>query len=219
MVTRKMVSGAALVLSMSTAIRLDGAQGGGVTRTGGEDAGREAYLAGQRARDSDARKRLFASGIQAARTRLAVDGQDPEGLLWLAANLGGEALERGKLLALRVLPEMERLLLTLEGSAPEHDHAAAARTLGRLYHKAPGIISIGSMKKARLYWERALARAGDYPPNQVLAADFYYDDGDRPRAVGLARRYLQNPISEQDHPEAPEWRQIAERIVRRGGDR
>jgi hypothetical protein len=175
---------------------------------------RAAYLAGKRAASEGERRRLFAAGIEAARARLRVQPDDPEGLLWLAANLGAEALERGKLAALRVLPEMERLLLRLEAIAPEFDHAAAARTLGRLYHKAPGIISIGSMKKAGDYWQRALARAGDYPANLVLAADFYADDGDDARAVALARRYLAAPMTAAQHPEAPEWEAIARKIVR-----
>lgn len=228
MLTKRLVSGAALVLSMSTAIRFAGGQGGrqvaSAAPTGGgapdasanSGAARAAWFAGQRAGRSSERRQHFASGIEAARARLKTDGKDPEGLLWLAANLGAEALERGKLLALRVLPEMERLLLTLDASAPDYDHAAAARTLGRLYHLAPAIISIGSMKKARGFWERALERAGDYGPNIVLAADFFDDDGDRARAHKLAQRYLQAPVGEGEHPEAKEWREIAEKIAKRG---
>jgi hypothetical protein len=49
-----------------------------------------------------------------------------------------------------------------------------------------------------------------------LAADFFAEAGDRERALQLARRYLQNPVGEAEHPEAGAWRQIAERIVQRG---
>jgi hypothetical protein len=213
MLTKRMLGGAALVLSMSAALRM-GTGRRAVAAAADEPGGpRGAYFAGLRARESDDRRQHFAGGVQAARARLKTDPADPEGLLWLAANLGAEALERGKLAALRVLPEMERLLLVLEAKAPQHDHAAAARTLGRLYHKAPAFISIGSMKKARVQWERALERAGDYPPNLVLAADFFQDDGQRERARELARRYLKNPFRLEDHPEAGEWREIAERIA------
>jgi hypothetical protein len=226
MLTKRMAGGAALVLSMSAAIRIARGQMNGsppdVPRAGaaglasaGSGEARAAYLAGKRAVDGQ-RRPHFAAGVAAARVRLAERPDDPEGLLWLAANLGAEALERGKLSALKVLPEMERLLLALEARAPGYDHAAAARTLARLYHKAPAFISIGSMKKARQYWERALERAGDYPPNLVLAADFFADDGERQRAAGLAARYLERPIAESDNPEAAEWRQIAERLAGRG---
>ena len=215
MLTKRIAGGAALVLSLSTTLRLARGQvSTGQDADGG--SGRAAYLAGKRASGSDERKRHFAGGVAAARAQLQVRPDDPAALLWLAANLGAEALERGKLSALRVLPEMERLLLRLEAVAPGFDHAAGARTLARLYHKAPALISIGSMKKARSYWERALSRAGDYPANLVLAADFFHDDGDEARARQLAERYLANPVSPQENPEAREWREIAERLVRRG---
>jgi hypothetical protein len=177
---------------------------------------RAAYFAGKRATNSAERRRHYSSGIAEARERLAAKPDDPEGLLWLAANLGAEALERGKLNALGVIAEMEKLLLRLEATAPEHDHAAAARTLARLYHKAPAFISIGSMKKARLYWDKALSRAGDYPANLILAADFYDDDGQDDRARALARRYLQKPVSPAENPEASEWLEIARGIVEDG---
>jgi tetratricopeptide (TPR) repeat protein len=176
-------------------------------------AARSAYFAGKRAGDGSERRRQFSSGIALARQRLAARPDDPEGLLWLAANLGAEALERGKLSALNVLGEMERLLLRLDAVAPDYDHAAAARTLARLYHKAPAFISIGSSKKARLYWQRALDRAGDYPPNWILAADFYADDGQKQRARALAQRYLAAPVSANENPEAPEWMAIARDIA------
>jgi hypothetical protein len=215
MSTKRLTSGARLLLSLSGlagALGLLGA-GAGLRAANadglGPGAARAAYFAGKRAGDGRERRRWFAAGVSEARKRLEARGDDPEGLLWLAANLGAEALEHGKLHALGVLAEMERLLLKLEATAPEYDHAASARTLARLYHKAPALISIGSMKKARAYWEKALGRAGDYPPNLVLAADFFADDGDAARARTLARRYLASPVRAGDHPEAGEWLAIA----------
>jgi hypothetical protein len=233
MIMKRLTSGARLVFSLS---RLSGlpiglalwmaraqaapllpelALGGTVAMAAGLDQGsaRAAYFAGKRARGSAERKRQFGAGVAQARQRLAENPDDPEGLLWLAANLGAEALERGKLTALGVLGEMERLLLRLETVAPTYDHAAAARTLGRLYHKAPAFISIGSMKKARLYWDKALSRDGDYAPNLILAADFYDDDGQKERARTLARRYLAAPVSPAENPEADEWMQIARDLL------
>src|SRR5687768_1006247 len=111
MLTKRMLSGAALVLSMSAALRVAVGQGrpppatakdipphvpatvpggeGGVRAIGESGASQAAYFAGLRARDSDVRRRHFAAGIEAARARLRSDPRDPEGLLWLAANLGG----------------------------------------------------------------------------------------------------------------------------------
>ena len=64
-----------------------------------------------------------------------------------------------------------------------------------------------------MYWEKTLARAGDYPPNLVLAADFFADDGQTDRARQLAARYLARPVSVDENPDAAEWLQIAQRIT------
>ncbi len=182
-----------------------------------EGAGEEshrAYLGGRVARQTEERLGLFRRGIAAGRDALQGRPDDPAGLLWLAANLGAEALERGKWAALKVLPEMERLLLRLEAVAPRFEHAAAARVLARLYHKAPAFISIGSSKKARAFFEKALQRAPDFPGNQALAAAFLSDEGDKERALGLARAVLRRTDLESIFgDEAKEWREIAQAIV------
>lgn len=173
---------------------------------------REHYRAGVAASDEETKVAHHDAGVALARTTLASRPDDPEALLWLAANLGAGGLARGKLTALRILPEMERTLLRLDAVAPAYEHAAASRTLGRLYHKAPAVISIGSSKKARQYFERALALAPAFPGNQAMAADFFADQRERDRAATLARQVLAAPGLDAE-PDAPEWRAIARGIL------
>jgi hypothetical protein len=175
---------------------------------------RDSYRAGQRAKRSDERKKLFQEGITRAKAILAQRPEDPEGLFWLAVNLGAEALERGKLQALPVLPEMERLLLACHKAAPQYEHAGAARVLGRLYDKAPSVISIGSSAKARTWLERALALAPDFPGNLAFAADYLVRNDEETRAGQLARRCLQVLAKGGDFgPEADEWKTLAREVV------
>jgi TRAP transporter TatT component family protein len=175
----------------------------------------ECYVLGKTSPDKAARRVHFRAGIAAARGVLERDPNDPDALRWLAANLGAAALERGKMAALKVLPEMERLMLKLDALAPAYDGAAASRVLGVLYSTAPPIISIRSRDKARTAFEKALALAPEHPGNQALAARFFEDDHQEPRAVELARKVLANPRIEDytDPQEATEWRQIAAHIV------
>ncbi len=177
---------------------------------------RAAYWAG-RAATGKARQESFQRGIDAARAVLAEKPDDPEGLLWLAANLGAEALERGKISALPVIPKMVEVLDHLDRVAPGFENAAAARTLGHLYAVAPPVISVGDDAKARAAFERALALAPDFPGNLALAADFFDDEGDDERALELARRCLLTLPHFFRDPEAKEWRTIAERIVEDNG--
>jgi hypothetical protein len=217
MLTKRLTAGAALLTTLTLAGPPEAGAGAAVppepTAAPAPGRPRACYLAGKRATNGNERRRQFADGIAAARALLAVQPDDSEGLLWLAANLGADALERGVLTALKVLPEMERLLLRLEARDPMYDHAAAARTLGVLYFKAPALISIGSKSRARDFLERALLRAGDHPANQILAAEFFADVGEEARARSLAESYLRAPASETENPDAADWRQVAIRIV------
>ena len=61
------------------------------------ESSRAAYEAGKQAGDKGARERCFAEGMSLAKARLAAKPDDPEGLYWLAVNMGAHALERGKL--------------------------------------------------------------------------------------------------------------------------
>jgi tetratricopeptide (TPR) repeat protein len=132
--------------------------------------------------------------------------------LWLAANLGGEALSHGKLHALGAIGEIEGTLLRLDQRYPDYDSAAASRALGRLYHKAPAWISVGDNKKAATYLEKALARAPEFPGNWAFAADFYDERHDCARALPLARRLVAAPRLDSYGFDAREWREIAARV-------
>jgi tetratricopeptide (TPR) repeat protein len=181
----------------------------------GEESQR-AFRAGKRAEEAGQKKaarEFYQRGIDVARRTLASAPNDPGALLWYTANLAAEALTHGKLYTLRVIPEVERTLLRLEQIAPMYDHAAAARVLGRLYHKAPAVISIGSNSKAADFLGRALSRAPEFPGNQAFAADFYNDRGDCARARPLAVRLRATPDLDRHGPDAKEWREIADEVL------
>ena len=174
---------------------------------------RRAYRAGQLAADRAQSRRAYQRGITLARAALARNPDEPGALLWLAANLGGEALTHGKLHALGVIGEIERTLLRLEQQSPTYDHAAAARALGRLYQKAPAFISVGSSAKAATFLEIALARAPEFPGNWAFVADFYAEQRDCARALPLAQRLRAAPNLDAYGFDAREWREIAARVL------
>lgn len=173
-----------------------------------------AYRAGKSAGDGDAARAQYQRGIELARAALARTPDQPDALLWLAANLAGEALTHGKLFALRVIPEIERTLLRLEQVAPAYDHAAAARSLANLYWKAPAVISVGSSAKATAYFQLALSRAPDFPGNQAHAAAYFASERDCSRARPLAAAVAARPDLDQFGSDAAEWRQLAAGVLR-----
>jgi len=168
----------------------------------------QAYRSGQAAPDKEAARAHYRHGIDLAREILQRAPDDADALLWLAANLGAEALTHGKLYALRVIGEIESTLLHLERVNPNYDDAAAARSLANLYWKAPAIISVGSTKKAASYFQLALARAPEFPGNQALVAGFYLDQHDCGRARPLALAVSARADLDAFGPDAAEWRKI-----------
>jgi len=173
-----------------------------------------AYRAGRANDGGDAARAHYRRGIDLAREVLRGSPDDPDALLWLAANLGGEALTHGKLYALKVIPEIEGTLLHLERVAPTHDSAAGARALANLYWKAPAIISVGSNKKAAAHFQLALQRAPDYPGNQAMAAAFFADSGDCARARPLAQAVVSRGDLEGYGVDAAEWRALAREALK-----
>ena len=180
-----------------------------------EESASDAYQAGQLAQEGKLRRAFFTRGMELARARLARKADDPEGLYWLAVNMGAEALERGKLSALPVVPRMEQLLLTLDRVAPSFEQAGAARVLGRLYHQAPAVISVGSNDRARQFLLRAVSLAPEHPGNLAFAADFLVDHGDKPRARQFAEHCLQRLRAQDFGREGNEWTELARHVVER----
>ena len=168
-----------------------------------------AYRAGKAAGDGPEARQHHQHGIDAARSVLAASPDEPGALLWLAANLAGEALTHGKVFALRVIPEIESTLLRLDATNPRFDHAAAARALANLYWKAPALISVGSNRKAARYFELALERDPTFPGNQAMAGAFFADRGDCARARPLAAAVLARGDLDAFGEDAAEWRQLA----------
>ena len=178
-----------------------------------QESARTAYETGRKTPDKEARERCFAQGMSIAKARLESKPDDAEGLYWLAVNMGAHALERGKMSALPVVPRMEALLLRLDQVAPDYESAGAARVLGRLYHQAPAIISVGSNKEARRFLERAIRLAPTHPGNLAFFADFQASHGDKSLARGYAERCLAALAGRTLNPEEREWADLARRVL------
>lgn len=193
------------------------ALGAGGVAMGAEPSGEaeRAYRAGKAASEGGDARRHYQRGIDVARAQLKARPDDPASLLWLAANLGGEALTHGRLHALGVISDIEATLLRLDQQHPDFDHAAAARALGNLYWKAPALISVGSTRKATRYFLLALGRAPDFPGNQALAAAFFADNGDCARARPLALAVQSRGDLAAIGLDAAEWKQLAAQALTR----
>jgi hypothetical protein len=181
----------------------------GAGESSAAESAQTAYESGRIATSKDVRERSFAHGMELAKARLAANPDDAEGLYWLAVNMGAHALERGKMSALPVVPRMEALLLRLDQVDPRYESAGAARVLGRLYHQAPAVISVGSNKKAAQFLTKALSLAPGHPGNLAFAADFQAAHGSKAAARDFAARCLAALSGRQLNSEEKEWSVLA----------
>lgn len=146
------------------------------------------------------RASIAMEGIAAARRILATNPTNAPALLGLGLNLGRLAQTR-LLGALPLVKEMEQVFKASASADEKFDFAAAHRSLGMLYHQAPGWpASIGSKSKARRHLEKAVDLAPHYPDNHITLLEALADWKDKDalrlgigrykRIVPSARRQL-----------------------------
>jgi len=181
---------------------------------GGQERSADAYKSGREAKDVKIRRAHFTRGMKVARELLEKDKTSVEGMFWLAVNMGAEAIDRGKMSALPVVPEMEKLLLKAFEADPKYESGGAARVLGRLYHQAPAVISVGSNDKARIYLKASMEAAPDHPGNLAFSSDFMLNvDGKDKAARKLAERCLAILDQKDFGSDEDEWRTIAKEVL------
>jgi tetratricopeptide (TPR) repeat protein len=131
------------------------------------------------ARNEDHREEIAQRGIEASRRAVELSPTNATAHYWLGMNLG--QLARTKSLgALKLVREMESEFLRARDLDPHVDYAGPDRSLGYLYRDAPGWpTSIGSKRKAREHFERAVQLHPEFPENQLSLLESFEQWADR----------------------------------------
>jgi tetratricopeptide (TPR) repeat protein len=121
------------------------------------------------------RETLAEQGIEACRAAIAREPDLAAAHYYLAMNLG--QLARVHLLrGLRIVSEMEQAFKRARELDPRFDYSGADRSLGLLYHRAPGWpISVGNQSTGWKHLERAVKLSPDYPGNRLALAEALWD--------------------------------------------
>ncbi len=135
--------------------------------------GRACFHLAELATNETQRAEVARLGIAACHVAVARESNSAPAHFYLASNLGELAqAEAPSLTAYRLVYEVEREFLKAAELDVRFDHAGPARTLGELYYKAPGWpLSVGSKRKAREWFERAVNLSPDYPGNHLNLAE------------------------------------------------
>ncbi len=124
------------------------------------------------AKTDSTRADIANAGIAASRDLIAREPKNAAAHYYLAMDMG--QLARTELLgALSLVKQMEREFKIAIALDENLDFAGPTRNLGLLYLEAPSIGSVGSERKARIFLQRAVKLAPDYPENRLNLAEAY----------------------------------------------
>lgn len=119
-------------------------------------------------------EKIINEGIAASRASVALDPTSAAGHYYLAITVGKLADLKRNLAAYGMVKEVEREFHKARELDERFCHAGPDRSLGLLYHQAPGWpMSVGSRSKARKHLERAAELAPGFPENRLTLAEAY----------------------------------------------
>jgi tetratricopeptide (TPR) repeat protein len=141
--------------------------------------GRATFDLAEVSHNKQERETLAEEGIEACRLAIAREPDLVAAHYYLGMNLG--QLARVHLLrGLRIVSEMEQAFKRAGELDPRFDYSGADRSLGLLYHRAPGWpISVGNKTVGRRHLERAVQLSPNYPENRLALAEALWDTNRR----------------------------------------
>lgn len=146
--------------------------------------GRAGYWLGGHLETEPARVAGFETGMEAARTAIAVQPSRPEGYFWLAANMGGLAELKGLRAGLKYRTAIRQNLEKVLALDPAFQKGSADRALGRWYFLVPGLFG-GSNKKSEAHLRSSLAYHPQSIASRYFLAETYEDMGRKADAIRL----------------------------------
>jgi len=160
------------------------------------------------------RKGALEAGIEAARTAIAIDANQPEGHFWLAANMGALAESFGLRQGMKYRGAIRSALEMTLKLSPAFLQGSADRALGRWYFKVPGLFG-GSNKKSEEHIRKSLT----YGPNSVIShlflADTLADMGRKDEARKEYQAAIEAPFDPEWTPEDRRFKEQAKQLLQK----
>ncbi|MBT9539752.1 tetratricopeptide repeat protein [Thiobacillus sp.] len=140
------------------------------------------------------REAAFAPLIAQAQQLTQIFPGKPEPLIWLAIVLASAAKAEGGLGGLSKAKDARDCLLAAEKINPAALDGSVYNSLGSLYAKVPGWpLGFGDKKKAKVYFEKALALNPNGIDPHYFYADLLADQGEYAKAAEHLKRALAAP--------------------------
>jgi tetratricopeptide (TPR) repeat protein len=159
-------------------------------------------------------RRFYETGIDAARTAIALQPNRPEGHFWLAANMGMMAESFGLRQGIKYRKPIRDALETVLRLDPGFQQGSADRALGRWYFKVPGLFG-GSNKEAEAHLRRALTYNRTSTVTHYFLAEVLLDEGRKDEARSELQAVLDAPLDPEWSPEDRDYKDKARALLAR----
>lgn len=171
------------------------------------------YWLGEYADDADDKIFFFNEGVECGKEGIAIDENSVEANFWLAANYGSFGQEKGIMQSLALVKPIKETAEKVVCLDESYFYGGAHRVLGRLYHKAPGLISIGNIKKAIQHLEKAVEIGPKFFLNRIFLAEAYISNRDKTKAREQLNFIIENPANKNHEGEDEGYKRQAETLL------
>jgi tetratricopeptide (TPR) repeat protein len=160
-------------------------------------ASRGEYWLGTNGLPQPERRAALERGVAAGKTAAAIEPKRPEGLYWMAANMGALAESYGLRQGIKYRTPIREALESVLAIDPAFLQGSPDRALGRWYFKVPGMFG-GDDKKSEQHLRKSLT----YDQNSIITRLFLAETLEELGKHDEAREQLRAAI---DAPPNPEW--------------
>lgn len=148
--------------------------------------------------DSSTKKAVLKEGKDAAEFAMKQGPDKPEGYYFYISCLGAWSEVNGILDSLgSVKPMIDTAAKGMQVD-PDYDDGAFYLVTGRVYQKAPAVISVGNPKKAEQNYKKALEYGPNRRVNYRFYAEFLSENGRKADALQIIQKGLALPYNEKE---------------------
>jgi len=160
------------------------------------------------------RRAALERGVTAGWTAAALEPNRPEGLYWMAANMGALAESYGLRQGIKYRAPIRDALEQVLTLDPAFLQGSADRALGRWYFKVPGMLG-GDDRKAEQHLRQALTYNKNSIITRVFLAEALTALDKRAEAVEQLRAAVAAPLDPEWAPEDRRFKQQAEALLKK----
>ncbi len=149
-------------------------------------------------KDKEEKKKILDLGKIAAEKATTLKPESPEGWYWLAICLGSWGEANGVMQSLSVIkPIIEACNRGIKLN-PEFEKGNFYMVRGRVYHKAPSVISVGDIKKAISDYEKTITLNPENRTAYRFYVELLVEQGNKEKAKEIIEKGLSIPLNREN---------------------